>query len=324
MRIIAIIFFAVNFLISTCVVANDTIGGLSAGGIEFEKTKDISMNKEILTISKKLVRVEYEFENISDHTINKKILFPMPFYSFNEGCSDERTYGDLENFKLWVDGKKIKTMKSIRAELPGGIDVTAKLKNMGFNEDDIANYMGVKSYCTEPNHNLPEKYTKNINLLIKEGLVGSKPLENVYLPLWKTSHVYSWDQEFLPKKIVHVVHEYTPDTEMHSGGTDFKNLSNLDSDFCFTNDTIKMAIKLQGRKDVLYDSIVKYILVTGANWSGPIKDFTLNIKKDKQDEIVSLCFDGGFKKMDSLTVTSHIINFVPQKDLNVAFFYKNN
>jgi hypothetical protein len=66
---------------------------------------------------------------------------------------------------------------------------------------------------------------------------------------------------------------------------------------------------------------VKYILTTGANWAGPIKDFTLILKKESKDEIVSLCFDGKLKKQDDLTITSHENNFVPRKDIAAIYFY---
>jgi len=67
---------------------------------------------------------------------------------------------------------------------------------------------------------------------------------------------------------------------------------------------------------------VNYILTTGANWAGPIKDFTLNLKKVSKNEIVSLCFDDGqFKKSDELTISSRIKNFIPKSDISAIFFY---
>ena len=63
----------VYFLLCLCIpypiiaTANDTVGAVEAGGIEFKKTDEISMEKEVLTISSNLVRVEYEFLNKTTH-----------------------------------------------------------------------------------------------------------------------------------------------------------------------------------------------------------------------------------------------------------------
>ncbi len=37
---------------------------------------------------------------------------------------------------------------------------------------------------------------------------------------------------------------------------------------------------------------LRYVLTTGKNWNGPIKDFQLTIRKQAPSDILSLCLDG--------------------------------
>lgn len=41
---------------------------------------------------------------------------------------------------------------------------------------------------------------------------------------------------------------------------------------------------------------LRYVLTTGKNWNGPIKDFQLTIRKQAPSDILSLCLDGELSK----------------------------
>ena len=67
-------------------------------------------------------------------------------------------------------------------------------------------------------------------------------------------------------------------------------------------------------------SDIEYVLGTGRNWAGSIQDFTLRIKKQTPDQLVSLCFPGTPKRIDPLTLEFNHKDFVPQDKL-VVYFY---
>ena len=170
--------------------ANDSIFAFGAGGIEFKKTDDISMEKEVLTISDHKVRVEYEFLNKTDHPIKEKIVFPMP--PLELGCDRlKRNYdGNLQDFKLWVNDQRVETSRTLRAVLPNGEDVTNRLRKLGLSDDNIVNYNGY-SPCEadwEPSDKDAEIALKK---LIQNRLVeGDKSPR----PLWLASYVEYWNQ----------------------------------------------------------------------------------------------------------------------------------
>lgn len=331
-RIVMISLLCQSFLNSNCVFANDTIGAVGAGGIEFKKTDDISMEKEVLTISRDLVRVEYDFVNKTDHPVQERILFPMPFFGFDYGCSPTHS-GQLENFKVWVNGSSVKTSRTARARLSSGKDVTALLKNMGFTDEDIVEFRGVSSRCDSTE--VTGKYAQNINQLSNEKLVPLYPGDKNPVPIWESAYVYYWEQLFPPRTLVKVSHEYIPFVGSDSGNIDFlekgfgikspKELANRltsGTDLCVDDGTFRAAKKAEQQLGgSLRHDVVKYVLKTGANWSGPIKDFTLNLKKSAPTDVVSLCFDGKFKKTNPLLLSTHREYFVPNKDISVLFIY---
>ncbi len=328
----------VSLLVATSCFANDSIGYLGAGGIEFKKTADISMEREVLTISRNLIRVEYEFLNTSSAPIKEVVIFPMPFYGFDAGCSPQHS-GQLEGFKLWVDGVQQGTLRTVRARLENK-DVTSRLRVLGFTDEDIAEYRGVEGNCYSDNSvSSTGVFSKNMEVLSKEGLANIGKEENAVIatPLWKAAYFYSWVQVFPPKTVVRITHEYAPFVGGQSGWYDFTEPNELKSthgnlvkDFCITDGSLRAGAEIQGRittgalkipLEGLAGQEVNYILTTGANWAGPIKDFTLNLKKGSKDEIVSLCFDGKLKKQDGLTITSHEYNYIPKSDITAIFFF---
>jgi len=328
----------ISLLVANPCLANDSIGYLGAGGIEFKKTADISMESEVLTISRDLIRVEYEFLNTSSAPIKGTVIFPMPFYGFDKGCSPQHS-GQLEGFRLWVDGVQQVTFRTVRAKLKDK-DVTSRLRELGFTDEDIAEYRGVDGNCYSDNTvSTKGVFSENMEILRKEGLVDILKEENAVMatPLWKAAYFYSWDQVFPPKTMVHIVHEYVPFTGAISGLYSFADIGNFKkssqdivSDFCMSDGEIRAGKNIQARittgtlkipLEGLAWEKVNYILTTGANWAGPIKDFTLNLKKATKNELVSLCFDGNFNKSDDVTNTSHIRNFVPNRDITAIFFF---
>lgn len=312
-------------------LANDTTVAEAAGGIEFKKSNDISMEKEVLTLSANKVRVEYEFLNKTKQSIKERIYFPMPFRdSFDLSCWQQP--GRLQNFKVWVNGQLVNSTETVQAKLPSGEDVTSKLKRRGLSDQDIANYSGVTILC-EGDAGDPTLVEQHNESLKKLGL--SEVDRFGLIQEWLVSYLYYWDQEFPPEQVTHISHEYAPATGGSSGNIDFlekgfgikstKELAarfNYAPDLCVDDGTFRAAKKAEQKLGgSLRQAVVEYVLVTGANWAGPIKDFTLNLKKSRPTDVVSLCFDGDFKKTSPLLLSTNKKNFVPNKNLAVLFLY---
>lgn len=303
---------------SANLMANDTPVGVNpvgAGGIEFTKSSAVSMEKEVLTISPDLVRVEYVFVNQSDKPVTEHILFPMPFYAFDTGCGFEsETYsGDLQQFRVWVDGKELAPGSIARARLSDGSDVTARLRALGLNDHEIADFAITPADCggSPPDKRLAGK----MPALIKEGLFN-----DAGGPAWEASRAYYWDQVFPPHQKVRVTHEYAPFLgKPLDDGHWSKEYSPDDNrgHFCIDRGTYKAILNSAANGRVSME--VDYVLTTGANWSGPIRDFTLVLKKPSPLDTLSLCFPGSFKKRDAHTLVSHMTNFTPTSDLAILY-----
>ncbi|OYX87727.1 MAG: hypothetical protein B7Y75_01670 [Azorhizobium sp. 35-67-5] len=61
---------------------------------------------------------------------------------------------------------------------------------------------------------------------------------------------------------------------------------------------------------------IAYILRTGANWYGPIGDFTLTIDKGAPDNLISFCATG-VKKIGPTTFQVKARDFFPERDLDI-------
>jgi hypothetical protein len=62
--------------------------------------------------------------------------------------------------------------------------------------------------------------------------------------------------------------------------------------------------------------ILEYILTTGANWSGPIKDFRLVVDKESTDNLVSFCAQG-VRKISPTQIEIRMSNFMPTSNLSI-------
>jgi hypothetical protein len=67
---------------------------------------------------------------------------------------------------------------------------------------------------------------------------------------------------------------------------------------------------------------INYVLTTGANWAGPIKDFHLVVDKGRPDRIVSFCGQG---KNEISPTQSEVraTDFTPTRDLEILILGPN-
>jgi hypothetical protein len=290
--------------------ANDGIGAVSAGGIVFRKTDAIAMKKEVLNVGHEWITVDYEFLNESDGDVEETVIFPMPAYPVGEQGADTY-FGQPGGFKVTVDGKDVPYRAVVRALLDG-TDVTAELKKAGLSETQI---VYADAFAGRYKIKVPPLGAQQRKQLKAAGLIG----DGVGGPesrLWEAQVSYVWQQKFPRNRIVRIHHEYRPLVGAGPG----ESLMTQDTakhycaDRAFLNSWDKA-----GRERVNSAAKVSYILKTGNTWKNGIEDFTLNLVKSDPTELVTLCFPGTFKKIDTRTYQVKLRNFQPTQDLEVFF-----
>lgn len=76
-----------------------------AGGIIFKKIAGISMEKEVLIISKDKIDVTFIFKNNTNNDIDTEIAFPVPPYSYEEKDYIFKNKYPFNDFSVWVNNK---------------------------------------------------------------------------------------------------------------------------------------------------------------------------------------------------------------------------
>jgi hypothetical protein len=260
------------------------------------------MDKESLFISEYEITVDYVFSNTSQQDLVVPIAFPMPAMYF--GPND---HSGIRDFKLWVDGKAIKTKRQLVILLDDKTDISKKIAEYGWHEEDLIDYIRDDGFVADA----PPKGKKS---LPKEWFDGGRPL-------FTLNEYFIWQQKFLAGKPVSIKHSYSPAISSSVS----QDASYLIKDYakvtCLDKGT-QVEMRKLGNEYGLNWSYISYILVTANNWQGAIKDFNLTIRKLNPKDLVSLCFDGDLKKIDPLTFEFHQKNFKPTHDLNLLFTRK--
>jgi hypothetical protein len=286
--------FLAACVLSSPAHANDTAIGDDNGTITFKHQPAISMDSEALLISEELVTVDYLFTNTSSADVTTPIAFPMPPVYF--GSSD---HTEIENFKVWVDGKLVATERKWVIQW-GDEDVSEKVRLLGWSVDDI--------FALLQNEKIP----KGKKRLPKEWFDRDRPLLDI-------SKYYIWQQKFPAGKSLSIRHSYSPSvtTGVPQDASTLFDIYGRDT--CPDKSLIAGIEKRNGEGGWEYNHL-SYILTTANNWQGAIKDFKLTIRKRKPSDVFTLCFDGHFKKTDSLTFEYRQADFRPKQDLKILFF----
>lgn len=305
--------------------ANDSIGFVATGGIQYLKTPHIAMESEDLYISQQQIRVAYRFKNLSKRDITETVLFPLPILSDGYSADFADTAGLIKSFKIEVDGKKVQPKTHVRAfmyqkdaegsHVGDPIDVTAALKGCGFSDSELMNPWTDGHDLSKLHAKLDQCKDLQILKLRKyetasgDGLINETP--------WAAQIVYSWPQTFKAGAVTEVKHQYTPLV----GGSMYFDASKSDqnafySAYCI-DDQFRRKMKKSG-KDYPVHRALSYVLTTGANWAKPIGTFTLTIDR-APNELVSLCWDKSLKKVGANRFRAVKHNFTPTRDLDIIF-----
>ena len=152
-------------------------------------------------------------------------------------------------------------------------------------------------------------------------------METQVTPNWTLKSVYTWTATFPAGKPVTVEHHYKPSvggtvTVTFLGEEDYQKdqANSYRTKYCTDDGFIKAVAKAfkPGTDGVPshVENWISYVLSTGANWQGPIKDFTLIVDKGDPNAFVSFCGEG-VTKTGPTTFEMKATDFYPDKDLDI-------
>jgi hypothetical protein len=306
--------------------ANDSSAELAVGGLVFTKSAEVSIESEDLTITPDTVTVRYVFLNQSPNPVTLTVAFPLPDIDLADGANVAFPTSDPVNFvgfSTKIDGKPINFTVNQRAALDGK-DVTATLHDMGIPLLPIG--AGQLKISELPQQTRDRAVTAG---LLQQSGTNDKG-EPLYDPTWTLKTSVVRQQTFPPGKPVSVEHRYRTsvglsfDSVLRAGLRQNKALESevqrYKMNYCVLDDFLRSIDKLAGSNEAnkakILERRISYVLKTGANWAGPIKDFRLVVDKGQPDRVVSFCGDG-VKKISPTAFEVRASDFTPTRDLNI-------
>jgi hypothetical protein len=308
--------------------ANDSSAELSTGGLIFVRNPDVEMRSEDLFISAREVHVRYRFFNSSPRDVTVLVAFPMPEIQV-DGPDEVISVptDEPENFLAFtttVDGQPVETRIEQRVTAVG-IDRTQLLRSL-----DIPLAPHLPS-TGEALGRLPaEKWQELVRLGIVEveEYDAGRGMQKHLAPRWGLQTTYYWEQTFPAQAETVIEHRYKPsvgETVQTSLGApnesrepwfeEYKEKYCLDREFLAAVDRARRAVN--SRTGAPYsEQRIDYILKTGANWSGPIREFRLVVDKGERDSLVSFCGDS-VRKIGDTQFELRRTDFTPDGNLSV-------
>jgi hypothetical protein len=349
-----IVAFLLCLIAAIPVMANDSAASTALGGVQLTREPRVSMQKERLFISQEKVRVEYEFLNETNKDITTQVAFPIPPYRFDMWSAGGSPRFD--DFRLWVDGRELRYQVEAKALLHGK-DYTAALKVNNIDVESFGHFNEDKEVCPDF-VKLPVDLQRP---LTKTGLFDSDTPYFPQWSVVKTYHWTQIFPAHKVVRIAHeykpaagytaiTVSDLDPHHRSHAIAREKEQLktdansdrSFLDvltemSDSCVDESlragvvsAVKDAKSRVPKKDEADDDWIEfvwvdYILTTANSWKTPIKNFELVIEKPEPlssgKSFVSFCWGGHVEKVDDRHFVVRAKNFVPRRELHVAFFY---
>jgi hypothetical protein len=308
-------------------MANDSSAELSVGGLVFTHSADVSLVTEDLAISPDIVTVRYRFLNQSPKPVTLTVAFPVPDLDLSEGDNyaipSSNDSSNFLGFTTKVDGQPIDLIIHQSAFL-GSQDISATLKKLNVPLLPIGARQTILS-------DLPEAVREQ---LFKQGLLlpngNDERGRQLYEAAWTVKTAAMRQQTFPPNHPVLVEHRYHTsvgirfDTVLRKGLRQNKAMASeierYRKDYCVSDAFLAALDKLAGSGEAnsmkVQERRISYILKTGANWAGPIKDFRLTIDKQKPDRLVSFCAQH-IKTISPTVLEFAAKDFTPDKDLKI-------
>ncbi|MBF0355665.1 MAG: DUF4424 family protein [Alphaproteobacteria bacterium] len=314
-----------------------TIAVVGAGGLVPAKSEQISIEREDLYISPRLIRVDYLFRNASSADIVAPILFPLPEIdalrqhddSFVAAINNDD--GPAVEVSVMVMGKPVDVLLQQRAYSRNGDDITERLKTLGL--DMLGGH--------DLNDRLKKLPSNEVSSLKSSGLLEKEG--DYYLPNWVVRGAYQWNQKFQSNSQTKVHIEYAPLTggmaaSMRWSASDrperveselaFSNnrqeAKAWEDSYCFGQDIITslagMPRKFQEDGPDITVEWTRYVLLSAVNWAGPIGAFHLTVDKLDADAVIAFCAPDGksqIKQTGRTTYEVEIKNFTPSVNFSL-------
>lgn len=314
-------------------LANDSTAELVTGGLIFVRNENVEMGSEDLSISAKEVKVRYRFFNKSDKAVTVLVAFPMPEIRIES--QDQNISVPTEDptnflaFSTTVNGNPVTTQVEQRV-FASGLDRTAMLRGLG---------IPLAPHLQSTNEALDRLPTDKWDELIRIGLVEveesdvGKGMQRHLSARWGLQTTFYWEQTFPPKAETVVEHRYQPSVGLSVQTSigepsakkepwyyEYSRKYCIDKDFYAAVERARRAAKSQYGSPFSEERI-EYVLKTGANWSGPIKDFRLVVDKGDADSLVSFCGQG-VEKIGATQFEMRKTDYVPDGDFAVLILRK--
>ena len=324
---------AVTFVASIPAVANDSTAELSTGGLVFVRNENVEMASEDLAVSAKEVSVRYRFFNKSAADVTVLVAFPMPDIRV-EGPDENIAVptGEPVNFLAFataVNGKPVVTEVEQRV-IAAGLDRTQLLRGLGI---PLAPHLAGTNEALD--RLPPDKWEEllRIGLAEIEEYDAGRGMTKHLAARWTLQTTYYWEQTFAGRTETVIEHRYqpsvgasvqtslgAPDAAKEPWYDEYKDKYCFDYEFLAAIERARKAAnsKLGGP---FSEERIDYILKTGANWSGPIKEFRLVVDKGAADNLVSFCGDD-VKKVGETQFAIKKTDYTPEGNLSILILKK--
>jgi hypothetical protein len=314
-------FLAIALVAASPAAANDSMVSIEVGGLVLERTDAIRMASEDLRIGMDRVSVDYLFENLTDKAVEARIGFPMPVFEGGSEYDFDSHAIDLET-PLWpfvteVDGQMLPAEIDMRVTDADGNDITAILAETSLLPG---------SYADIPDSDAVWARRDRLSEL---GTAAGLPDLAYGSGGWRYTLTYLWDMSIPARSQISVHHEYVPlvggfglaPDSLTSRGRSYKEF--LEEAYCASEAQWNGILRARRELDdpvpgYLFD--VGYVLTTGANWAGPIGEFTLTIEANDPQTMVMLCWEGAFETISPTERRFRAQDFSPERDIAVGFF----
>jgi hypothetical protein len=318
---------------TTTARANDSSAELATGGLAFVRNDDVEMRAEDLYVSAAEIRVRYRFFSRASRDVTLLVAFPLPDITLeHEDANISLPTEDPVNvlaFATTVNGRPVTAQVEQRV-FARGVEHTDLLRRLGI---PLAPHIQATNAALD--RLPPARWSELVSLglvEVSEYDVG-KGWEKHLSPRWTLKTTFYWQQTFAAGIETEIDHRYKPSvggsvqTALGSPGfaketwfAEYRGKYCIDKDFLATVERLRRAARSDFGPPYSEERI-DYVLTTGANWSGPIKDFRLVVDKGDPASFVSFCGDG-VRKISPTQFEVRRSNFVPQQNLSVLILKK--
>jgi hypothetical protein len=228
---------------------------------------------------------------------------------------------NILDFSTTVDGRPVAAEVQQRV-FAGGIDRTELLRRLNV---PVAPHLPATGAALDKLAQDDQQRLIDLGLVQAEEYDAGKGMEKHVTPRWTLKTTYFWQQTFPAQRELVIVHRYRPSLG-ESAGTSlgepgWTGLAEYRHKYCIEDDFLRAVERARRVAHSSYgapfsEQHIEYVLSTGANWRGPIGDFTLVVDMGGPTNLVSFCAEG-VRRISPTKFQVHSTNFTPALDLAV-------